>query len=81
MTPQEALAFSAALDPPFQPGINRDLLYVLADALGPRQRAVIVRQLLEQAEAFRNADAPGHRVHYPLHVHAAAAAIRLFGEL
>ena len=83
MTTQEAIRFAATIEEPESRGflIEGELVALRAvyhctpDAV---KRAAL-KYLLEQAERFRQSNAPGHRTWYPSHVKAAAYAALNFG--
>ena len=83
MTAQEAIQFAAAIEEPESRGflIEGELVALRAvyhHAPDAVKRAAL-KYLLEQAEAFRRSDAPGHQTWYPPLVRAAAYAAENFG--
>ena len=79
MTPNEAIKFAKSLPESTThpdrtaPG-EIEVLRAIAREASPAAVSRVQRQMLERAEAFRRADAPGHQVWYASHLRAAAFA-------
>jgi hypothetical protein len=80
MTADEAIQYAAALDRVSPPTPERpytmpgelEVLRAIARNASPALLDRTRRQLLDRAEAFRRADAPGHQTWYHSHLRAAA---------
>lgn len=77
MTPDEAIQFGNALPEPSafeRAQMLHNILGALEEAATPKVLRAARKILLDNAESFRRADAPGHATWYEHHLRAAAEA-------
>jgi hypothetical protein len=84
MTPEESIRFAAALREQ-QNSYDRldtlkETLHALETAADPRTLRRARKILLDNAEAFRRSDAPGHSTWYEHHLRAAAFACNCWAQ-
>jgi len=75
MKPQEAIQYAQALPEASvyaEHAATLAALRALEETASPRALRLAAEKLLSNAEAFRRSDAPGHTIHYPGHLRAAA---------